>query len=719
MTGGTLRIASGWIRSAQLHAVITDDVAERIKSGAISLRLLLRIGNPTDVEITDGGVFRFLEDLADAPNADVQWRYSSHHHSKMYIVDTGWAMVGSFNLTGGGFGTESRPGSNPEAGIITTKKREITALTATFDQQFADAQEVPTDLVGFVANAAHHNGFSAILTQPVAAGTFVQVPTDNPARTILAQVEDTLRLHQSFFSAGDDPVALNPDIFRRFATGSTRSNLINGLAFSADAARNQLSIVALLPIRIIERTEGSAEPVFQPVGLPPAVGAPVSLAEPDILHTIFNPQQARYAHLEENPAVSASFDNRQVLTKHLAVLGSTGSGKSYFTKRYIERSLVHEAIVDKRRKGAPDQAIRIVLVDTHGEYGPGELDASVSVTNVLADEAAIKRATATPVTDVDDLMNEIPALGKQDVEILNQAFAAAGHESDGEKKRDAFRAVLTEEIERRSQSDHAAVNWPNVLEDLRDAYQAEEKKPSNDPLAATGWQYAADIASLTHLSDGGARNRLKTLITNKHIQAIKSAVGAPKRTEVDTAGLQAVVDALGDGGIRLETLELISKLQHPGVYRLDLQSVHDPETRQALVGDLMKEVFERAKSTAGSNGFRTLFVVDEAQNYAPERSSKTIPSFRWMKVIASEGRKFGVGLLVMTQRPTYLSKDILAQCNSQAIFRLINKGDLDQVANTVEGISESDLEQIPQFVAGQAIFTGVGMTMPVRVRVEA
>jgi DNA helicase HerA-like ATPase len=59
----------------------------------------------------------------------------------------------------------------------------------------------------------------------------------------------------------------------------------------------------------------------------------------------------------------------------------------------------------------------------------------------------------------------------------------------------------------------------------------------------------------------------------------------------------------------------------------------------------------------------------------------------------------------------------LAQCNSQAIFRLINNLDIAQVENTVEGISKVDLEQLPNFVAGEALFTGVAMTMPVRVRV--
>ena len=73
--------------------------------------------------------------------------------------------------------------------------------------------------------------------------------------------------------------------------------------------------------------------------------------------------------------------------------------------------------------------------------------------------------------------------------------------------------------------------------------------------------------------------------------------------------------------------------------------------------------------------------------------------------------------MIATQRPAYVDKDVLAQCNSQAIFRLINPLDIDQVQNCVEGVSATDLSQLPNFVAGEAIFTGVAMGMPVRIKV--
>jgi DNA helicase HerA-like ATPase len=62
---------------------------------------------------------------------------------------------------------------------------------------------------------------------------------------------------------------------------------------------------------------------------------------------------------------------------------------------------------------------------------------------------------------------------------------------------------------------------------------------------------------------------------------------------------------------------------------------------------------------------------------------------------------------------------VLSQCNTQAIFRLINNQDIKAIEELVEGISKYDVMQLPTFVPGQAIFTGVGVEMPVRVRVRS
>ena len=78
-------------------------------------------------------------------------------------------------------------------------------------------------------------------------------------------------------------------------------------------------------------------------------------------------------------------------------------------------------------------------------------------------------------------------------------------------------------------------------------------------------------------------------------------------------------------------------------------------------------------------------MIEEAHNFAPEGGGRNNPAARVIQKIASEGRKFNLGLIVITQRPAQVSKGVLSQCSTQAIFRLINQNDLNQIKEVVEG----------------------------------
>lgn len=170
---GEIVISSGWIRSDKLKAVLSPLVHDRIKSGSVSLRLLLRIGSPIDIKITDNGVFSFIKHLQSYEKADVQWKYSTHHYAKLYAAGNRWAMLGSFNLTGGGFGTEDNPGSNPEAGFVTTTLEEVSAIRAKFEKMWEDAVSLDDTISGFVANKSENGSFWMIGVKALPAGQFI------------------------------------------------------------------------------------------------------------------------------------------------------------------------------------------------------------------------------------------------------------------------------------------------------------------------------------------------------------------------------------------------------------------------------------------------------------------------------------------------------------------------------------------------------------------
>src|SRR5918997_1682640 len=94
--------------------------------------------------------------------------------------------------------------------------------------------------------------------------------------------------------------------------------------------------------------------------------------------------------------------------------------------------------------------------------------------------------------------------------------------------------------------------------------------------------------------------------------------------------------------------------------------------------------------------------------------AKDAGSLDALTTIALEGRKFGVGLVVASQRPSRIAKDVLAQMNSQLVFRLANHEDLGYVRESFEAAGESLMEDLPQLDTGVGICAGTMVAMPVR-----
>jgi len=107
------------------------------------------------------------------------------------------------------------------------------------------------------------------------------------------------------------------------------------------------------------------------------------------------------------------------------------------------------------------------------------------------------------------------------------------------------------------------------------------------------------------------------------------------------------------------------------------------------------------------------------QNYVPEqqtgRLSSARPSFEPLFEIATEGRKFNCRLLIASQRPARVNKDILSQCNTQMIFRMLSAEDLDAIRACFEGASEALLADLPGYQTGTCFVGGAALAMGVPV----
>jgi uncharacterized protein len=115
-----------------------------------------------------------------------------------------------------------------------------------------------------------------------------------------------------------------------------------------------------------------------------------------------------------------------------------------------------------------------------------------------------------------------------------------------------------------------------------------------------------------------------------------------------------------------------------------------------------------------------VIVLEEAQNYIPEhdRKDKTSISKKVFERIAREGRKYGMSLLVSSQRPSELSKTVLSQCNSFIVHRLQNPDDQKYVRQLVSAANEDILQQLPILPQQNAIIMGDCVRTPCQVKVN-
>ncbi len=138
-----------------------------------------------------------------------------------------------------------------------------------------------------------------------------------------------------------------------------------------------------------------------------------------------------------------------------------------------------------------------------------------------------------------------------------------------------------------------------------------------------------------------------------------------------------------------------------------------PDIQELVVQRLSMALFELRKRGKIPP---LMLVIEEAHNYAPQQGMSS--STKILRTIASEGRKFGLGLSIISQRPAKVDKNILSQCNTQIILRVTNPNDLRAIGNSVEGLTKGSLEEIQRLPVGVALVTGGKIPMPLFVEIR-
>ena len=190
-------------------------------------------------------------------------------------------------------------------------------------------------------------------------------------------------------------------------------------------------------------------------------------------------------------------------------------------------------------------------------------------------------------------------------------------------------------------------------------------------------------------------------------------------------------DAISGANKALKYIEFLAALRIWGFQDLPMESLVSPMRLSVFdlagidrrIADFLvaKAVGELWRMATREGLPRPVFIVlEEAHNFVPGgRGVGGGHAARWLKRIASEGRKFGLFLVLVTQRPNKIHQDTLSQCGSQIIMRLTNPEDQSAIRRASESISESLLGDLPGLNVGEAVVLGPSVRVPVMVRVRS
>lgn len=363
--------------------------------------------------------------------------------------------------------------------------------------------------------------------------------------------------------------------------------------------------------------------------------------------------------LTQDESIDAAIHIPSMLSKHFAVVGSTGVGKSTAVSL-----LLHKAI-------STDPKLRVLILDPHNEFA-----------------AAFPRHAVVIDTDTLDLPFWLMRL-EEFGEVVFRGRPAVPEELDAlrdlipEAKR-AFRGGSDSAFMRR-QTEKASVT-------------------ADTPLPYR----MADLLALIDERIG----RLEGRQEKPHLRSLKmrviSAINDPRYNFMFSNN--TITDTI------METIAKIFRIPGDGKPICTFQLAGIPsEVINSVASVLCRMAFELALWSDGA--IHMLVVCEEAHRYIPaDQSLGFFPTRQAIARIAKEGRKYGVSLGIITQRPGELDQTILSQCSTLFAMRLANDHDQDIIRSAIPNSSISTTSFLSSIGNGEAIAFGEAIAVPMRMR---
>ncbi|ARR52342.1 Bipolar DNA helicase [Rhizorhabdus wittichii DC-6] len=430
------------------------------------------------------------------------------------------------------------------------------------------------------------------------------------------------------------------------------------------------------------------------LAIPPKQVEPATIRDIRLIYGSSLPDADRFcfSRLATNQEVEVPVDGNKFFNKHIAVVGSTGSGKSHTVAKIVQNAVA--------AKG--DFALNnshVIIFDIHSEYRSAFPDANFIDSANLVLPYWMLNGEELEEFFIDTEANDHNQRNVfKDGVIMDRKAQFAG--SDADRNRIHLDTPLPFDI--RNVLRHAVERNVEMV-DSGEVYAASNKEKAGQPKLTQGSLHGRLTNFINRLESKINDRRLDFFLGEKSKtisfeETIRTILGY-------TAGKHSNVTVIDLSGVPFEvlsiTVSLISRLifEH-GYFYKRLRCLENPEEKI-------------------NNDAPILLVYEEAHKYVP---NSELSKFRASKIsierIAKEGRKYGVTLLLASQRPSEISETIFSQCNNFIAMRLTNPVDQGYVRKLLPDSLGTLIDKMPAFKQGEALLVGESIALPSVVQID-
>lgn len=477
------------------------------------------------------------------------------------------------------------------------------------------------------------------------------------------------------------------------------SSLAVVAASDALADQDSLADARQISLELVGEIDGAG--VFnRGVSQWPGIDDPVHFVLTEDMATLFPESSASHLALgrvSSNLSVTATADIGKLVSRHSAIVGSTGSGKSSAVA----------SILQSVAKG-PWPSASVVLFDAHGEYSSA-LGGDAKVVDLAMSQEPVLPYWVLPATEILEIYcpNGVTPL---------------------------YRELFTERVVEARRSFAGGASWITMPSieigadtpvpfDLRDVWfwldTANRETFSDSAKTMHALNAPGDAATL-------ASNEFQPHTPNNSVPYKGSNTG--KLGTLPEQLRQRLLDPdfafLREGDLASATSAdplptIVSRLL-PITERISVidTSLVPSRVAQQVVAAILGLLFELAKRRTRDGLGRDnpiLTVVDEAHRYFGVEAARARTN---LERISREGRKYGVGLMLVTQRPSELPATALSQVGTVIVLRLNNQADQSIVAATMPDGLKNLVEVLPSLRNGEAIVAGEAIALPSRIQIR-